>query len=69
MCVCVSMCMCLCVCMGVLIPGFTYTSAEVKDYPASLGVSCGQQQLVLYGLGLPLQMSSYRNSSQLFRLY
>ena len=31
------------VCMGVLAPGFTYTSTEVKDYPASLGVTCGQQ--------------------------
>ena len=33
---------CLCVCLGILTPGFTYTSSEVKDYPDSLGMTCGQ---------------------------
>ena len=36
------MSVCLCVCRGVLAFGFTYTSAEAKDYPASSGVRCGQ---------------------------
>ena len=62
MCVCV--CVCVCVFLGVLAPGFNYASAEVKDYPASLGVTCGQLPLVLYGQGLLLQISSYPNSSQ-----
>ena len=35
-------CVCVCVCLDVLAPGFTYTSAEVTDFPASLGVTCSQ---------------------------
>ena len=33
---------CVYVCLGFLAPGFTYTSAEAKDYPASVGMKCGQ---------------------------
>ena len=43
MCVCVCVCVCLSMCMSeFLAPGFTSTSAEAKDYSATLGVMYGQ---------------------------
>jgi hypothetical protein len=39
---CVCVCVFVCIYLDVLAPGFTYTSAEVKDYPAPLEVTCRQ---------------------------